>query len=108
MAASFVIKFPQVEADDADEGVNSEVEYRMYEANSSEALKLFSVDSLTGEVTITQNLQGRGTYHTCKHAHLGHPVLEIMVELTIALDISKAFDGVWHKALFSILPSYSF
>ncbi|MPC22879.1 Protocadherin Fat 1 [Portunus trituberculatus] len=51
----------KVEADDADEGLNSEVEYRMYEANSSEALKLFAVDSLTGEVTITQSLQGRET-----------------------------------------------
>ncbi|XP_063862581.1 fat-like cadherin-related tumor suppressor homolog isoform X4 [Scylla paramamosain] len=51
----------KVEAGDADEGVNSEVEYRMYEANSSEALKLFAVDPLTGEVTITQSLQGRET-----------------------------------------------
>lgn len=26
--------------------------------------------------------------------------------LVVSLDIAKLFDGVWHKALFSKLPSY--
>ncbi|XP_050721222.1 fat-like cadherin-related tumor suppressor homolog [Eriocheir sinensis] len=49
----------KVEASDADEGVNSEVKYRMYEANSSEALELFSVNPTTGEVTVAQTIHNR-------------------------------------------------
>ena len=59
-----------MEADDADEGLNSDVKYRMYEANSSEALKLFTVDPVTGQVTVAQSLLGRGSYtHTHTHTH---------------------------------------
>lgn len=56
-----VLDLPQVEATDADEGVNSEVQYHMYEANSSEALTLFKVDQTSGQVTLAISAQGRGT-----------------------------------------------
>ncbi|XP_050707145.1 fat-like cadherin-related tumor suppressor homolog [Eriocheir sinensis] len=49
----------KVEASDADEGANSEVRYRMYEANSSEALELFLVNPTTGEVTVAQTTHSR-------------------------------------------------
>ncbi|XP_050706394.1 protocadherin Fat 1-like [Eriocheir sinensis] len=49
----------KVEASDADEGANSEVKYRMYEANSSEVLELFSVNPTTGEVTVAQTTHSR-------------------------------------------------
>ncbi|XP_050707149.1 protocadherin Fat 3-like [Eriocheir sinensis] len=49
----------KVEASDVDEGANSEVRYRMYEANSSEALELFSVNPTTGEVTVAQTIHSR-------------------------------------------------
>ena len=39
---------------------------------------------------------------------LGHPLLEILVKLAAALDISKAFNRVWHKALIFKLPFYGF
>ncbi|KAK7016210.1 long-chain fatty acid transporter fat1 [Halocaridina rubra] len=49
----------KVEASDPDEGMNSDILYNMYEANSSEALKLFRVNSTTGEVTLAENIFGR-------------------------------------------------
>ncbi|XP_071532452.1 fat-like cadherin-related tumor suppressor homolog isoform X3 [Panulirus ornatus] len=49
----------KVEATDADEGVNSEVKYHMYEANSSEALTLFKVDPASGQVTLAVSAEGR-------------------------------------------------
>ncbi|XP_042236772.1 protocadherin Fat 1-like, partial [Homarus americanus] len=49
----------KVEASDADEGLNSEVQYHMYEANSSEALTLFKVDPSSGQVTLALSAQGR-------------------------------------------------
>ena len=39
---------------------------------------------------------------------LGHPLFGILVKLAVALDISKAVDRVWHKALISKLPSFGF
>ena len=40
---------------------------------------------------------------------LGHPFFREFGETFAgALDISKAFDRVWHKALISKLPSYGF
>lgn len=50
----------QVEANDADEGVNSEVEYHLYEANSSEALTLFTIDPSTGHITLARSAKGLG------------------------------------------------
>ncbi|XP_064099968.1 fat-like cadherin-related tumor suppressor homolog isoform X2 [Macrobrachium nipponense] len=49
----------KVEAVDPDEGVNSDIQYQMYEANSSEALSLFKVDQTTGEVILSANVRGR-------------------------------------------------
>ena len=40
---------------------------------------------------------------------LGHPLLGISAKLSLfTLDISKAIDRVWHKALISKLPSFGF
>ena len=47
-------------ATDKDEGVNSEVEYHMYESNNSEALTLFRVDSKSGEIKLARSAHGRG------------------------------------------------
>ncbi|XP_050726514.1 protocadherin Fat 1-like isoform X3 [Eriocheir sinensis] len=44
---------------EASEGVNSEVRYCMYEANSSEALELFPVNPTTGEVTAAQSIHSQ-------------------------------------------------
>ncbi|KAK4302799.1 hypothetical protein Pmani_025146 [Petrolisthes manimaculis] len=48
----------KVEASDADEGVNSEVEYHLYEANSSEALTLFRINPSTGIITLARGALG--------------------------------------------------
>lgn len=49
-----------MEASDADEGVNSEVEYKLYVANSSEALTLFTINPSTGYITLARSAQGLG------------------------------------------------
>ena len=38
----------------------------------------------------------------------GHPLRNFGESFVIALDISKAFDRVWHKALLAKLPAYGF
>lgn len=60
----------QVEASDLDEGVNSEVTYRIYETNSSKAFELLSVNPTTGEVTVAQSIHSPGdSSETLTHSH---------------------------------------